>query len=65
MIEGEGRLVATSDPAASLSAYTRGDKVFHQKFGPGQVIGVEGNKLTVDFSKAGEKKVLDSFVERG
>ena len=64
VIEGEGRLVATSDPSASTSAYKRGDKVFHQKFGPGKVVGVEGNKLTVDFSKAGEKRVLDSFVER-
>jgi len=26
---------------------------------------VEGNKLTVDFEKAGEKRVIDSFVERG
>ena len=64
VIEGEGRLIATSDPSANASAYKRGDKVFHQKFGPGQVVGVEGNKLTVDFSKAGEKRVLDSFVER-
>ncbi len=61
VIEGEGRLVATS---AAGSDYKSGDKVFHQKFGPGQVVGVEGNKLTVEFSKAGEKKVLDSFVER-
>ena len=64
VIEGEGRLVATSDPSAAGSDYKRGDKVFHQKFGAGQVVAVEGNKLTVDFSKAGEKKVLDSFVER-
>jgi DNA helicase-2/ATP-dependent DNA helicase PcrA len=28
------------------------------------VIQVEGNKLTVVFEKAGEKKVIDSFVER-
>ena len=25
---------------------------------------VDGNKLTVDFDKAGQKKVVDSFVER-
>ena len=25
----------------------------------------DGNKLTIDFDKAGEKRVLDSFVERG
>jgi DNA helicase II / ATP-dependent DNA helicase PcrA len=62
VIEGEGRLVATSD--AGASAYSRGDRVFHQKFGYGRVSAVEGNKLTVAFDKAGEKKVIDTFVER-
>jgi DNA helicase-2/ATP-dependent DNA helicase PcrA len=28
------------------------------------VRAVEGNKLVVDFEKAGEKKVIDSFVEK-
>jgi DNA helicase-2/ATP-dependent DNA helicase PcrA len=37
--------------------------VFHQKFGPGTVAAVDGNKLTVDFDKAGQKRVVDSFVE--
>jgi DNA helicase-2/ATP-dependent DNA helicase PcrA len=64
VIEGEGRLVAVSD-TSHASAYARGDRVFHQKFGYGQVVGVEGNKLTVSFDKAGEKKVIDSFVEKG
>ncbi len=63
VIEGEGRLVAVSEPKAS-GAFRRGDRVFHQKFGPGSVTGVEGNKLTVSFDKAGEKKVIDSFVEK-
>src|SRR5690606_12688783 len=58
VIEGEGRLVATSE---TTSAYSRGDRVFHVKFGYGQVRSVEGNKLTVSFDKAGEKKVIDSF----
>ena len=62
VIEGEGRLVAVSEPAASH--YKRGERVFHIKFGYGEVIAVEGNKLTVSFDKAGEKKVIDSFVER-
>ncbi len=61
-IEGEGRLVAISEP--SSSSYKRGERVFHQKFGYGQVTAVEGNKLTVAFDKAGEKKVIDGFVER-
>ncbi|WP_233245012.1 DUF3553 domain-containing protein, partial [Caulobacter sp. HMWF009] len=40
-------------------------RVFHVKFGYGQVTAVEGNKLSVAFDKAGEKKVIDSFVEKG
>jgi DNA helicase-2/ATP-dependent DNA helicase PcrA len=54
--------VQTSDPESST--YKRGERVFHQKFGYGRVAFVEGNKLTVDFDKAGEKKVIDSFVSR-
>jgi DNA helicase-2/ATP-dependent DNA helicase PcrA len=64
VIEGDGRLVAVSESSAA-SAYKRGDRVFHLKFGYGSVKGVEGNKLTVSFDKAGEKKVIDSFVEKG
>jgi DNA helicase-2/ATP-dependent DNA helicase PcrA len=63
VIEGEGRLVAVSESSAA-SAYVRGDRVFHVKFGYGKVASVEGNKLTVKFEKAGDKKVLDSFVEK-
>jgi DNA helicase-2/ATP-dependent DNA helicase PcrA len=63
VIEGEGRLVAVSESSAA-SVYKRGDRVFHVKFGYGKVSGVEGNKLTVQFDKAGEKKVIDSFVEK-
>jgi DNA helicase-2/ATP-dependent DNA helicase PcrA len=62
-IEGEGRLVATSAESAA-SDYKRGDRVFHLKFGYGAVTAVEGNKLTVAFEKAGDKKVIDSFVEK-
>lgn len=63
LIEAQAWSVQTSDPTASL--YQRGDRVFHQKFGYGRVKFVEGNKLTVDFDKAGEKKVIDQFVTRG
>lgn len=63
LIEAQAWSVQTSDPTASL--YVRGDRVFHQKFGYGRVKAVEGNKLTVDFDKAGEKKVIDQFVTRG
>ena len=38
---------------------------FHIKFGQGTVAAVDGNKLTVDFDKAGRKMVLESFVQAG
>ncbi len=44
------------------SAFQVGDRVFHQKFGNGNVSAIEGNKLTIDFDKAGQKRVLDGFV---
>ena len=47
----------------SSSDIKRGIRVFHQKFGYGKIIAVDGNKLEVDFEKAGVKKVVDSFVE--
>ena len=40
-----------------------GQRVFHQKFGYGRIVAVDGNKLDIDFEKAGPKKVLDSFIE--
>jgi DNA helicase-2/ATP-dependent DNA helicase PcrA len=58
----EGELVAKSTGAAS--DFSVGDRVFHQKFGNGNVTVVDGNKLTIAFDRAGEKRVVDSFVER-
>jgi DNA helicase-2/ATP-dependent DNA helicase PcrA len=40
-----------------------GGRIFHQKFGYGRVMAADGNKLDVAFEKAGNKKVLDSFVK--
>jgi DNA helicase-2/ATP-dependent DNA helicase PcrA len=58
----EGELVAKS--TGTVSAYSVGDRVFHQKFGNGNITAIDGNKLVVQFDKAGEKRVVDSFVER-
>jgi ATP-dependent DNA helicase UvrD/PcrA len=58
----EGELVAKS--TGTTSAFRAGDRVFHQKFGNGNVAHVEGNKLTIYFDHAGEKKVVDSFVQK-
>ena len=46
----------------AVSAYAVGERVFHQKFGYGAVIGIEGDKLEIDFEKAGPKKVVARFV---
>ena len=59
----EGELVAKSTGAASN--FNEGERVFHIKFGYGAVASVDGNKLTIDFEKAGRKMVLETFVERG
>jgi len=58
-IDGEiiGRSVSGAAPAFEV-----GDRVFHQKFGNGNVAAVDGDKLTVDFDKAGQKRVLAGFV---
>src|SRR5262245_3857452 len=58
----EGELVAAS--TATGSNYAVGERVFHQKFGYGLIAEVDGNKLTIDFDKAGRKRVVDSFVAR-
>ncbi|RAU20704.1 DNA helicase II [Paramagnetospirillum kuznetsovii] len=44
------------------SDFKLGDRVFHDKFGNGTVLAVDGNKLEIAFDKAGTKKVLDSYV---
>ena len=48
--------------ATALPAFGLGDRVFHQKFGYGAVIGVEGDKLEIAFEKSGVKKVVARFV---
>jgi DNA helicase-2/ATP-dependent DNA helicase PcrA len=45
-----------------ISDYGIGDRVFHEKFGNGNVQSVEGDKLNISFDKAGDKKVVAGFV---
>ena len=60
--EIDGELVAASTVSLG-AAFALGQRVFHQKFGYGSISEIEGNKLTVEFEKAGQKKVVASFVE--
>jgi DNA helicase-2/ATP-dependent DNA helicase PcrA len=61
IIEGESRLIGKSGPGDAH--FAKGARVFHDKFGYGRVTHVEGAKLTVDFEKSGEKRVIDTFVK--
>jgi DNA helicase-2/ATP-dependent DNA helicase PcrA len=56
-------LRANNTASTAASDFQVGERIFHQKFGYGSIARIEGNKLTVDFEKAGQKKVVDSFVE--
>ena len=49
-------------PARS-DAIPVGARVFHQKFGYGQVLQVDDDRIEVLFEKAGQKRLLDRFVE--
>jgi DNA helicase-2/ATP-dependent DNA helicase PcrA len=51
-------------PARPPGSFAAGDRIFHQKFGYGTVRSAEGNKLAIAFDKAGDKMVIDSFVEK-
>jgi DNA helicase-2/ATP-dependent DNA helicase PcrA len=42
----------------------RGDQVFHEKFGKGVIINIDGHKLDIAFERGGRKRVLDSFVQK-
>lgn len=62
------RVKETTRSAASFAAKPRSDiglgaRVFHDKFGYGTVVAQEGNKLEIEFEKAGVKRVIDSFVK--
>ncbi len=41
-----------------------GQRVFHEKFGYGEVLAADDDKLDIAFEKAGQKRVMDRFVEK-
>jgi DNA helicase-2/ATP-dependent DNA helicase PcrA len=62
------RIKETTRSAASFASKPRTDiavgaRVFHDKFGYGEVVGQEGNKLEIEFESSGRKRVIDSFVK--
>ena len=53
---------ATIDLTAVL-VFSLGERVFHQKFGYGEVRNIEGDKLDIEFDKAGLKKVVAQYIQ--
>ena len=47
----------------TVSIFSLGDRVFHQKFGYGEVLSIEGDKLDIEFDKAGSKKVVAQYIQ--
>ncbi len=56
----EAKATSSTDDAD----FAVGDRIFHQKFGYGQIASLDGSKLVIDFDKAGTKKVIASFVDK-
>jgi DNA helicase-2/ATP-dependent DNA helicase PcrA len=48
--------------AQAIPSFGLGDRIFHQKFGYGAVIDIEGDKLSIRFDKTGVKNVVAKFV---
>ncbi|NBX66432.1 MAG: DNA helicase II [Proteobacteria bacterium] len=64
-VKPEAYKPAVVTPRKSAAGIAVGTRVFHEKFGGGSVINIDGNKLDVKFDGLGIKRVLDSFVTVG
>lgn len=58
-VRASARRIGGAKPRADIAI---GMRVFHEKFGYGEIIDIDGNKLEVEFEQAGAKRVLDGFV---
>ncbi len=61
VIDAKAKVIVSE---SEISLFNAGERIFHQKFGYGRILAIEGNKLVVDFDKAGTKRVMDGFVAR-
>jgi DNA helicase II / ATP-dependent DNA helicase PcrA len=57
------RIPRRGEEVPRVGGFAIGGRVFHQKFGYGTITQVEDNKLSIHFDVAGDKKVMDAFVE--
>jgi DNA helicase II / ATP-dependent DNA helicase PcrA len=63
IVESRGSAISLGNKGRTDLAI--GMRVFHEKFGYGEIENIEGNKLEIAFESAGRKRVVDSFVRIG
>ncbi len=51
-------------PTGQAGGFSVGERVFHQKFGMGNILTINGDKLLIAFDKAGQKHVVSGFVSK-
>jgi len=64
LLVGSGPVPRRGEEVPRIGGFSIGDRVFHQKFGYGSITEIEDNKLAIRFDVAGDKKVMDAYVER-
>ncbi|MBV9686543.1 MAG: DNA helicase II, partial [Alphaproteobacteria bacterium] len=63
LLASAGPVPRRGEEVHRVGGFVVGGRIFHQKFGYGTITGVEDNKLAIHFDVAGDKKVMDAFVE--
>lgn len=61
VLETKARVI-NDGKQSGQSGFARGQRVFHDKFGYGKILTIDGDKIEVAFEKAGTKKLISSFV---
>ena len=63
LLANTGPVPRRGEELRRVGGFAVGERVFHQKFGYGTITAVEDNKLAIHFDVAGDKKIMDAFVE--
>jgi DNA helicase-2/ATP-dependent DNA helicase PcrA len=63
LLASAGRVPRRGEEVRRVGGFSVGGRIFHQKFGYGTITAVEDNKLAIHFDVAGDKKIMDAFVE--
>ena len=64
MAQQQNKSENSLQPGNNTTDFSTGDRVFHQKFGMGNIRSIDGDKLEIAFDKAGHKKVVAGFVSK-